>query len=147
MKRERSFVYKIFQGQLKNVMTCPAPGCDRVSTTFDPFMYLPLEMPGSQECEVVYTYVWCDGGVRKCERRRARLSRDASAEELVKKVRGDDGGIDLFVADVWKNEVRGGSSGVNGVCTGLRSDPASNLLNTRLARSPADLRGEGGPLA
>ncbi|MDP2434755.1 MAG: hypothetical protein Q8P67_03340 [archaeon] len=43
LKRNRSPLIDIFYGQLKSVITCPS--CSKVSTTFDPFVYLPLPLP------------------------------------------------------------------------------------------------------
>ena len=42
LQREDSFVTRTFVGQVKSKVTCPIPGCGRVSTTYDPFMYLSV---------------------------------------------------------------------------------------------------------
>jgi hypothetical protein len=42
LQRESSFVSDTFVGQVKSKVTCPAEGCGRVSTTYDPFMYLSV---------------------------------------------------------------------------------------------------------
>lgn len=41
--RNDSIVVDWFQGQLKSTLVCPE--CNRVSVTFDPFMYLSLPLP------------------------------------------------------------------------------------------------------
>eukprot|EP01117_Protostelium_nocturnum_P004201 TRINITY_DN1550_c0_g2_i1.p1 TRINITY_DN1550_c0_g2~~TRINITY_DN1550_c0_g2_i1.p1 ORF type:complete len:998 (+),score=342.85 TRINITY_DN1550_c0_g2_i1:240-3233(+) len=41
--RNDSIIVDYFQGQLKSTLVCPE--CDRVSITFDPFMYLSLPIP------------------------------------------------------------------------------------------------------
>ncbi len=42
LQREDSFVMRTFVGQVKSKVTCPVAGCGRVSTTYDPFMYLSV---------------------------------------------------------------------------------------------------------
>jgi hypothetical protein len=42
LEREDSFVTRTFVGQVKSKVTCPFVGCGRVSTTYDPFMYLSV---------------------------------------------------------------------------------------------------------
>lgn len=42
LQREDSFVTRTFVGQVKSKVTCPFVGCGRVSTTYDPFMYLSV---------------------------------------------------------------------------------------------------------
>lgn len=43
LKRNRSVIVDLFQGQLKSTLVCPV--CNKVSITFDPFMYLSLPLP------------------------------------------------------------------------------------------------------
>lgn len=43
LKRNKSIIVDLFQGQLKSTLVCPQ--CHHVSTTFDPFMYLSLPLP------------------------------------------------------------------------------------------------------
>lgn len=50
-----------FQGQYKSVLTCPQPECGRVSVTFDPFMYLSLPIPVTNNRTVLVTYFDSDG--------------------------------------------------------------------------------------
>jgi hypothetical protein len=42
LQREDSFITRTFVGQVKSKVTCPFDGCERVSTTYDPFMYLSV---------------------------------------------------------------------------------------------------------
>ncbi|TIB82659.1 UCH-domain-containing protein [Wallemia mellicola] len=42
-QRNDSIIVDLFQGQFKSTVNCPE--CDRVSITFDPFMYLTLPLP------------------------------------------------------------------------------------------------------
>ncbi|KAF9460519.1 hypothetical protein BDZ94DRAFT_1265773 [Collybia nuda] len=43
MKRNDSVIVDLFQGQYKSTLICPE--CEKVSITFDPFMYLTLPLP------------------------------------------------------------------------------------------------------
>merc|ERR1712137_1385260 len=45
--RNDSVIVDWFLGQLKSTLVCPRQGCDRVSVTFDPTMYLSLPLPVS----------------------------------------------------------------------------------------------------
>jgi ubiquitin carboxyl-terminal hydrolase 4/11/15 len=49
----------LFQGQYKSVITCP--DCKRVSTTFDPFMYLSLPIPAKHTRCLVLHFIFADG--------------------------------------------------------------------------------------
>jgi ubiquitin carboxyl-terminal hydrolase 4/11/15 len=43
LSRENSIIVDLFHGQYKSVITCPQ--CNRISITYDPFMYLGLPIP------------------------------------------------------------------------------------------------------
>jgi ubiquitin carboxyl-terminal hydrolase 4/11/15 len=57
LKRENSRVLENFMGQVKSRVECPRPGCGRVSTTFDPFMYLSVPIPGVTDRSISFVYV------------------------------------------------------------------------------------------
>jgi len=57
LKREDSRVLESFMGQVKSRVECPRDHCGRVSTTFDPFMYLSIPLPGATERTIGVTYV------------------------------------------------------------------------------------------
>jgi ubiquitin C-terminal hydrolase len=46
LTRENSIIVDLFHGQYKSVITCPE--CNKISITYDPFMYLGLPIPTSQ---------------------------------------------------------------------------------------------------
>ena len=46
LKRENSIIVDLFQGQFKGTINCPK--CDKISITYDPFMYLGLPIPTNQ---------------------------------------------------------------------------------------------------
>ena len=58
LSRDDSAVHDIFMGQLKSVVECC--NCDKVSTTFDPFMYLTVELPPGKK-KIKGVYVDLDG--------------------------------------------------------------------------------------
>ena len=62
LQREDSKVLDNFMGQVKSRVTCPTPRCGRVSTTFDPFMYLSVPIPGSLERTLQVTLVTLEHG-------------------------------------------------------------------------------------
>jgi len=53
LKRENSIIVDMFHGQFKSVITCPE--CERISITFDPFMYLGLPIP-SETCKIKFKF-------------------------------------------------------------------------------------------
>lgn len=57
LKRENSRVLDDFMGQVKSRVECPRPGCGRVSTTFDPFMYLSVPIPEASTRTISFVYV------------------------------------------------------------------------------------------
>ena len=55
LSRDDSMVHDIFMGQFKSVVQCSEEHCGRESTTFDPFMYLSVELPpGTRREKGVY---------------------------------------------------------------------------------------------
>lgn len=46
LKRENSIIVDLFHGQYKSTIMCPE--CNRISLTYDPFMYLGLPIPTNQ---------------------------------------------------------------------------------------------------
>ncbi|CAJ1966950.1 unnamed protein product [Cylindrotheca closterium] len=57
LKREDSRVLENFMGQVKSRLECCTANCDRVSTTFDPFMYLSVPIPGETDRQLKITFV------------------------------------------------------------------------------------------
>jgi hypothetical protein len=47
LKRNQSVIVDLFQGQLKSTLHCPR--CNNISITFDPFMYLSLPLPATDD--------------------------------------------------------------------------------------------------
>jgi ubiquitin carboxyl-terminal hydrolase 4/11/15 len=60
LRRNNSKIVELFQGQFKSVVTCPHEGCNRVSVTFDPFMYLSVPLVNDEKSFVV-TYIPANG--------------------------------------------------------------------------------------
>jgi len=103
--REDSRVTDSFMGQYKSVVTCPENDCGRVSTTFDPYMVLSVQIPGSTDKAVKYTYVPIDGG--RPVRRETQVPVCCDVGALQRKIEGEVGvgSGDLCLVDIWSNEV------------------------------------------
>jgi ubiquitin carboxyl-terminal hydrolase 4/11/15 len=59
--RNLSIIVELLQGQLQSTLRCPT--CQRVSVTFDPFMYLslPISAPVARDRRVSLTYLAAEG--------------------------------------------------------------------------------------
>ncbi|KAL7124612.1 hypothetical protein ABFS83_14G060800 [Erythranthe nasuta] len=57
--RNDSIIVDVCQGQYKSTLVCPA--CDKVSVTFDPFMYLSLPLQPATTRNMTVTVFTCDG--------------------------------------------------------------------------------------
>ena len=58
LKRNQSVIVDLFQAQIKSTVCCP--NCDRVSVTFDPYLYLSVPVPVSQEKVITVNFVYSD---------------------------------------------------------------------------------------
>ncbi|KAI0272603.1 hypothetical protein BC834DRAFT_817600 [Gloeopeniophorella convolvens] len=57
MKRNDSVIVDLFQGQYRSTLVCPE--CNKISITFDPFMYLTLPLPVNKKWQhEVYYIPW-----------------------------------------------------------------------------------------
>ncbi|KAI3678623.1 hypothetical protein L6452_37922 [Arctium lappa] len=59
--RNDSIIVDVCQGQYKSTLICPV--CDKISVTFDPFMYLSLPLQSSTPRSMTVTVFSCDGSV------------------------------------------------------------------------------------
>ncbi|KAL6549259.1 ubiquitin-specific protease [Orobanche hederae] len=57
--RNDSIIVDVCQGQYKSTLVCPV--CNKVSVTFDPFMYLSLPLQSSTSRTMTVTVFTCDG--------------------------------------------------------------------------------------
>ncbi|XP_031391982.1 ubiquitin carboxyl-terminal hydrolase 5 isoform X1 [Punica granatum] len=57
--RNDSIIVDVCQGQYKSTLVCPA--CDKISVTFDPFMYLSLPLQFASTRSMTVTVFTCDG--------------------------------------------------------------------------------------
>ncbi|ORX93001.1 cysteine proteinase [Basidiobolus meristosporus CBS 931.73] len=60
--RNDSIIVDMFQGQFKSTLVCPE--CDKVSVTFDPFMYLTLPVPISKDLKLQIHFIPLDPSKR-----------------------------------------------------------------------------------
>nr|XP_017253038.1 PREDICTED: ubiquitin carboxyl-terminal hydrolase 5 isoform X1 [Daucus carota subsp. sativus] len=57
--RNNSIIVDVCQGQYKSTLVCPV--CDKMSVTFDPFMYLSLPLQSTSTRTMTVTVFTCDG--------------------------------------------------------------------------------------
>ena len=58
LMRNKSIIVDTFQGQYKSTLVCPQ--CDKISITFDPFMYLSLPLPIKKTRNIKVTLISLD---------------------------------------------------------------------------------------
>lgn len=116
LQRENSKVLENFMGQVKSRVQCCEPGCARVSTTFDPFMYLSVPLPGSSERTLSVVFVPLDP-YKRAQRMSVIIAKSATIQELLKKTRdvvlkigviesADELALeDMVAADVWQKDI------------------------------------------
>lgn len=85
LKREDSRVMENFMGQVKSRVECPVDGCGRVSTTFDPFMYLSVPLPGEQDRTIEIEFVPINLGKEQVKKIKVTVSKTATCGEMKKK--------------------------------------------------------------
>ncbi|KAI0289608.1 hypothetical protein BC826DRAFT_914263 [Russula brevipes] len=79
MKRNDSVIVDLFQGQYRSTLVCPE--CNKVSITFDPFMYLTLPLPVNKKWRhEIYYIPWNTDA--KHVKVPVELHRDASFRDL-----------------------------------------------------------------
>ncbi|KAL6062848.1 Ubiquitin carboxyl-terminal hydrolase 15, partial [Balamuthia mandrillaris] len=104
LKRNQSVIVDLFQGQLKSTLICPQ--CNKVSITFDPFMYLSLPMPPENDRVVEVILVWDDPS-KVPTRYSIKLSKRARTVVL-KEGLSELSGVDmknLTFADVYQHRI------------------------------------------
>ena len=116
LRREDSRVMEEFMGQIKSRVQCCEPGCGRVSTTFDPFLYLSVPIPGSSERRLAVIFVPLDPAKRMLKLT-ITIPKLATMPELLKRTRAelvkcgvvqsesDIAVEDLIATDIWQKEV------------------------------------------
>lgn len=116
LKREDSQVLDNFMAQLKSRVKCCKPECGRVSTTFDPIMFLSVPIPGSSDKSIDVTFIPLNPKERP-KSLTITVNKLASIGDMLQNLcervdaenmTGQGYSIaeeDLSVADVWKNEV------------------------------------------
>ena len=112
LQRDDSRVLHNFMGQIKSRLECPH--CSRVSTTFDPFMYLSVPVPGSENRTMRIHYIPLDPRLKPI-RMDITIAKLASIDDLVTaamglrksdgfavpKSSGDIAVIDVFSKEAW----------------------------------------------
>ncbi|KAF9133484.1 CSN-associated deubiquitinating enzyme Ubp12 [Mortierella sp. 14UC] len=100
--RNDSIIVDLFQGQYKSTLVCPE--CEKVSVTFDPFMYLSLPLPINKKWIGSVTYVPYDP-TKPLTDIRLQLPKGSTQKQLREKIAdlmGTQAG-QLFVAEVFNS--------------------------------------------
>lgn len=110
LQREDSRVLENFMGQVKSRVQCPSDGCGRVSTTFDPFMYLSVPIPGATDRTLKVTLVPLQGCRRELQITMPKTGTILTMQKKVVEQWQMRGGEaidlkDLVTIDVWNGEV------------------------------------------
>lgn len=115
-KREDSRVLENFMGQIKSRLECCQEGCNRISTTYDPFMFLSVPIPGSNDRKLSVTFVPLDP-TQRMRSMSLTVSKTALVSGLLHKMNTElvEKGVieepipleDLAVADIWNGEIFG----------------------------------------
>lgn len=102
-KRNDSIVVDLLQGQYKSTVKCP--DCDRVSVTFDPFMYLSVPLPSEKYKTLTINYCAWDSkiqpttyGLKVLKNGSVKNLKQALAKEV------NVPASELHVSDVWKHK-------------------------------------------
>lgn len=114
LKRDDSKVIENFMGQIKSKVECPKETCGRVSTTFEPVMYLSVPLPGTTETTIVVTFVSMIPG-EGMKKLNVTLSKAAHVSELSRKIAmlvndsklSSDAVVaeDIVIAETWNKEI------------------------------------------
>eukprot|EP01117_Protostelium_nocturnum_P008265 TRINITY_DN2950_c0_g1_i3.p1 TRINITY_DN2950_c0_g1~~TRINITY_DN2950_c0_g1_i3.p1 ORF type:complete len:810 (-),score=316.83 TRINITY_DN2950_c0_g1_i3:78-2192(-) len=102
LKRNKSIIVDLFQGQLKSTLVCPV--CSHISKTWDPFMYLSLPLPVDMERKIEITVVRFEDSWSFPIKYQIKVDKNGKIADLGAKLTGElvEGlkGKDLLMADV-----------------------------------------------
>lgn len=116
LKRDDSQVLDYFMGQIKSRVQCCDETCNRVSTTYDPFMYLSVPVPGSSDRTIKITFVPLNQKKRRLLLS-IKIDKNGTIADLLQKIREKLKKIgyvseieeisieDLLACDVWHQEI------------------------------------------
>jgi len=104
LERDDSMVHDAFMGQFKSVVSCSSINCERVSTTFDPFVYLSVEVPPSKK-RVCGHLVSLDGTVIPIDTRVPENTTFAELVLLVANSNSNSNSNDFACADIWNGKL------------------------------------------
>lgn len=114
LQRDDSKVIENFIGQIKSKVVCPKETCGRVSTTFEPVMYLSVPLPGTLETTIEMTFVSMTPG-EIMQKMHVTLPKTASMSEFATKIvllvnektPASDAifAKDIIIAETWNKEI------------------------------------------
>ena len=111
LKREDSQVLENFMGQVKSRVQCPNESCGKVSTTFDPFMYLSVPIPGATDRTLSITFVPMNpnDGAKKINVTLNKLANMSDLKEKIVNVEclksSNISQNNIILVEIWNGEV------------------------------------------
>lgn len=105
LARNDSIIVDVCQGQYRSTLVCPV--CNKVSVTFDPFMYLSLPLPSSTTRPMTVTVFSGDGSAQPSSYT-VNVPKDGRCKDLIRSLssacflRNDE---ILLVAEVYANRI------------------------------------------
>ena len=111
-QREDSFVMENFMAQVKSRVKCCEPECGRVSTTFDPIMFLSVPIPGSSERNIPVVFVPLAPQQRplkiSVKVNKLALMKDL-LQQVQERIQKEEGRVvaleNMSVCDIWHNDI------------------------------------------
>ncbi|XVF47045.1 hypothetical protein PTKIN_Ptkin03bG0077700 [Pterospermum kingtungense] len=105
LARNDSIIVDVCQGQFKSTLVCPE--CKKVSTTFDPFMYLSLPLPSTTLRTMTVTVI-CTDGTSQPSPFTITVPKSGKLEDLIQALSvACSSGADetLLVAEIYNNRI------------------------------------------
>ncbi|XP_020583150.1 ubiquitin carboxyl-terminal hydrolase 8 [Phalaenopsis equestris] len=137
LARNDSIIVDVCQGQYRSTLVCPF--CNKVSVTFDPFMYLSLPLPSSTTRPMTVTVFSGDGSAQPSSYT-VNVPKDGRCKDLIHALscacflRNDEV---LLVAEVYANRIIRYLEDSSDVLTLIRDD--DQLAAYRLPKDKEDL--------
>lgn len=86
LKRNQSIIVDLFHGQLKSTLVCPE--CCNISVTYDPFMYLSLPLPATNDRVLKVLLMKKNGCLVKYSLRLPKRGRVSQMKSALSKISG-----------------------------------------------------------
>ncbi|XP_042025033.1 ubiquitin carboxyl-terminal hydrolase 9-like isoform X1 [Salvia splendens] len=135
--RNDSVIVDICQGQYKSTLVCPV--CDKISITFDPFMYLSLPLPSIATRSMTVTVIYGDGSSLPMPFT-VNVLKEGNCKDLIQAL-GIACGVHsdeyLLLAEVFENRIYRYLESPSEPLAGIKDD--EHIVAYRLPKRDADL--------